>query len=146
MDIGEPLFDTNVIEIDDKRFKSVRRNYCAHRSIEYDESDKTIKCADCDYSFDHFEAFVFILNLYRVKSRFIHQEYKRLQQVEKKQLYLKAAQEAERAWRRRDMVPTCPHCKEAIFAGDGFGSGLVNKEFALRRREVLKRNKHSEGV
>ena len=136
----------NVIEIGDSRFTSVRKNSCTHKYLEYDESDKTVRCSDCDYLFDNFEAFVFILRLYHVKSRFMHQEYKRMRQIEEGVVHLKAAQEAEKAWRKRNMVPSCPHCHEAIFSTDGFGRNLVNKEFALRRRDILKRNKHSKDL
>ena len=57
--------------------------------------------------------------------------------MEEATLHLKAAQEAEAAWRSRKMVPTCPHCREAIFAADGFGKFQMRREIAERRRNVL---------
>lgn len=53
-----------------------------------------------------------------------------------KTVELRAAQKVEKAWRSRTMVPTCPHCAEAIFPEDGLGSGMANRELALRRRGV----------
>ena len=54
--------------------------------------------------------------------------------VRKTHVRLKAAVRAQEAWRSRSMVPTCPHCHEAIFPEDGFGGSAINKKTALEQR------------
>lgn len=49
-------------------------------------------------------------------------------------LTLQAAKRVEGAWRRRKMMPACPHCGRGISQHDGFGGSMVNREMENRRR------------
>lgn len=135
---------SNVIDLDGYEFKKTFKNNCEHKHIEYDPSERSIECTDCGYEFDHFEAFCFMLQQYKSSALSMIRDRKEIKQIESKQLHLKAAKKAEEAWRSKSMVPTCPHCDEAIFAEDGFGGSMVNKEHAIQRREFMKKKKLSE--
>lgn len=139
-----PELHSNVIEIEGYEFKKTYKNRCEHKHIEYDPSERSISCADCKYEFDHFEAFCFMLKQYNYAVTRLNRDRRECREVENHQLHLKAAKDVEKAWRSKSMVPTCPHCYEAIFPQDGFGGSMTSKEYALQRREFMKKKKLSE--
>ena len=53
---------------------------------------------------------------------------KQLEEEKAKNVTHKAALKVEKAFRKRHMLPCCPHCLHAIRPEDGFGDTMVNKE------------------
>ncbi|MDE3022711.1 MAG: hypothetical protein KGI54_12775 [Pseudomonadota bacterium] len=58
--------------------------------------------------------------------------------------HLIAARAVEKAWRVRDMVPSCPHCHAGILPEDGLGKSLINREMEMRRRDIAKKNEDAK--
>jgi hypothetical protein len=109
---------------------------CQHKHMTVDQNGGVITCDDCGKQLDAFMALNLMLDSYGKYWSKLQAQQARLDEQERRQLHLKAAQRVEDAWRRRNTVPTCPHCHEPIFPEDGFGRSAVNREIAVRRRRV----------
>ncbi|MDQ7982262.1 hypothetical protein QYH69_34115 [Paraburkholderia sp. SARCC-3016] len=109
---------------------------CQHKHLTVDQNGGIITCDDCGKQIDAFIALNLMLDSYSKYWAKLNSKDKSLQEQAHRQLHLKAAQRVEDAWRGRKMIPVCPHCSEAIFPDDGFGSTLVNREIAVRRRQA----------
>lgn len=135
---------SEVIEFGKARFKRTNNGHCAHQRILYDPVEKTVECEDCGRFLEPFDAFLtMVRNADQAWARIQHAR-REFHELHKKGLTLKAAKTAENAWRSRSMVPTCPHCHEAIFPEDGFGRSKTNKQMARERRAFSKRRKSNE--
>jgi|GEM_PF-2275706 len=100
---------------------------CPHINIIMDDVGEVVTCKDCGKQISAFWA---LQRFYREYSAFTGSLKARAEQVklrEEKGLVLKSAQEIEKAWRSRTMVPACPHCRKAILPTDGFGGLMYNK-------------------
>jgi hypothetical protein len=109
---------------------------CQHKHMTVDQNGGIITCDDCGKQIDPFIALNLMLDSYAKYWAKLQSQQTRLAEQEHRQVHLKAAQRVEDAWRRRNTVPTCPHCSEPIFPEDGFGSSAVNREIAIRRRRA----------
>jgi hypothetical protein len=111
-----------------------RSESCQHNRLTLDDNGEIVTCDDCVKQVGAY----FALRMLVERWDEIRAKTARRQQAADealgKTVGLRAAQKVERAWRSRTMVPTCPHCNEAIFAEDGFGGSAVNRAIALRRR------------
>lgn len=109
----------------------VKEIACAHLRLLADDEGEIITCKDCGRTVSAYWAF---MRFSREYNRFKDDlESKRNLLIEdlKRGVILRAAQKVERAWRRRKMAPTCPHCGKAILPTDGFGNSYVRKIHAL---------------
>lgn len=132
-------FPENPITIGEFKFESkpFLVDSCYHKNIDYDISAKVIRCKDCEREVNHWDAFLaLVMSIGRYKSsmEFREEELKELKKRNKYNL-LKATQMVDKAWRSRSMIPTCPHCHEAILPADGFGNSQINKELELHKRK-----------
>ena len=129
---------SEVIEIGEFRLRRAQRKSalrdCRHMSLELDYELQTVRCADCGEHMSPFYALSHLTDALNRKSDQLTRDRENLRQLQSGNLHLIAARRVEEAWRSRTMVPTCPHCDEAIFPGDGFGSSAVNKDMAKKRR------------
>jgi hypothetical protein len=137
----------DVIQIGDLALKRKERTYppnpeaCPHKKLELDAQGDIVTCLDCKKQVSAFWALIMLVEQYRsARDRLIH-EHEVLQQARSENLHLIAARKVDKAWRSRTMVPTCPHCHKGIFAEDGFGGSLVNREMEQRRRQVAAEGK-----
>jgi hypothetical protein len=133
----------NVINIEEMRITRDTRAYrpspeCRHMRITLDSNGETIHCDDCKKQLSAWWTLNHYLDAFRRERDTLIRREEALKEAAEKSIHTKAAQDVEKAWRSRTMVPYCPHCSEAIFPTDGFGRGLVNKAIALRRREAKK--------
>lgn len=132
----------NVIEIGDFRIARKERSYtrelteCPHHWLELDDKGGLVQCTKCKVYVSAFWALSAMTAHINERFESVGRREKAAAEAAERQLSLTAAQAVERAWRKRSMVPSCPHCNEAIFPGDGFGHSLVNKALALRRRAM----------
>ncbi len=127
-----------VIDIGEARFTRKENKPCAHRHLLCDPREKTLECEDCGRTVDPFQALWGIVREIDQEWEKIRRARKEDEEMRRKGLTLKAAKAVETAWRRRSMVPTCPHCHEAIFPEDGFGRRMANKKMARERRVFRK--------
>jgi ribosomal protein S27E len=130
----------NVIQIGEARLtrrqQTPPRDECQHSRMTIDDHGEIITCDDCSKQLSAFWVLCrFGDQFKRAKAQLDAQRAAHADAVAKG-VTLKSAQEVESAWRSRSMVPTCPHCREAIFATDGFGRAQINKEIATRRRQT----------
>jgi hypothetical protein len=132
---------TNVVEFGEFKVTLERRKLygkqCKHMNITLDANGEFVKCDDCHETISAWYALQTLVEWWDVAEKNLAAKQVRQQEVESKTIHLKAAQRVEAAWRSRSMVPTCPHCREAIFPEDGFGGSATNREIAVRRRQKL---------
>lgn len=129
-----------IVQIEEMRITQIRKSYllkgCKHMHLSADDEGEIITCDDCDKQISAYWALQYFLEHYRTACNKLDQRAQKLAEIENRTLHLGAAQVVETAWRSRTMVPTCPHCSEAIFKTDGFGRSQMSVDIALRRREL----------
>lgn len=132
---------TNIVEIGELRIKRERRNTfagCQHKNFTVDPNGDTVICNDCQKQIgSHFALVLLIEEWDRNVSKLEANQARHAVELAKS-VSLRAAQRVESVWRSRTMVPTCPHCSEAIFAEDNFGGSAVSREIAIRRRDITR--------
>lgn len=116
---------------------------CAHIHTTLDDNGRTVRCDDCHLQLSAYWLLEQIIYEYSDAIERLKSERAHFEEEKKKELTLLSAQKVEKAWRRRNLVPTCPHCHRGILPTDGFGAGgFINKEIELRRRR-LSRDGHA---
>lgn len=116
---------------------------CYHRRISYDPSMRVVQCKDCGREVEHWAAFMLVLSRQQQTESDLARRYAELEALEKRADVglLKATRTVDHCWRSQTMVPTCPHCHEAIFPGDKFGMSSTNKKMAIERRRFKEAGK-----
>ncbi|MCE2724702.1 MAG: hypothetical protein LW865_15715 [Betaproteobacteria bacterium] len=129
---------SNVINFGDfqitSRSTAYRPNACQHKHLTIDSHGGVISCDDCGKQIDPLWALEYLaMNWSKelAKTRAAQQEAK---MIVSENIHTKAAMQLEKAWRKRSMVPACPHCHRGIFASDGLGNAMINAEMEKRRR------------
>ena len=131
----------DVFEIADFRIKRKLRGSsssspCQHLHITIDDEGEIVMCDDCGKQIGAYYALRMLAQRWGSYKKSMSRQREALEELSKKTIVLRAARAVESAWRNQSMVPSCPHCREAIFPDDGFGKTLVNKRMAQRRREA----------
>lgn len=138
---------SNVIQIEDMRLTRAERSWssterkCKHLNLTMDEDGDIVTCDDCKMQVSAFWALQMLSDHYQRAFAKLQRRYTEQAKVEQTTIHTKAALQVEAAWRSRTMVPTCPNCREPIFATDGFGRSSMSKEIAERRRAEKDRAK-----
>jgi hypothetical protein len=132
---------SNIVNIGDVRITRTRmdyarRNECEHKQLTFDDNGEIVTCDDCAKQVSAFWVVTMLAGVYAKALAKVVSEQRTLAEAKAKDISLLAAQKVEKAWRSRSMVPTCPHCHEAIFPQDGFGGSATNRAMAIRRREI----------
>jgi hypothetical protein len=144
---GEVTISAQVLSIDEFRLKRApdrKLDDCKHYKLVRDDDLQTVECSDCGKNIGTYAALIMLVSRLAKLQRHIDIQSKIAAEAMEKTITLRAAQRVEAAWRSHTMSPTCPHCHEAIFATDGFGSSTTNKEIALRRRAVTVAAKNTQ--
>lgn len=134
----------NIIQIGDfsvarkGRVDRFDRQKCKHLRVELNDHGETVTCVDCGVQVSAYWALDMVAE--RIKSEWskLQGAKDRLAEDKSASLHLVAARAVEKAWRKRDMVPCCPHCGEGVSAADGFGQSLVSKRIDDARRQARK--------
>lgn len=132
-----------VVEIGDFRLKRERHKTldgCQHKHLTLSDEGEFVTCEDCQKQVGNYAALRMLVERWALLQDRADSQRAAITEAASKTVGLRAAQRVEKAWRSRSMVPSCPHCNEAIFPGDGFGRSMVNKEIATRRRAVGKQD------
>jgi len=133
------MANTKVVEIGEFRLTRSRREFfdtgCKHLHTTIDSEGDVVTCDDCKQQLSAVWVLRSLCDSYVKAQERLAALQSSVREVAAKQVGMKAAQQVEKAWRSRSMVPTCPHCHEAIFPEDGFGGSATNREIAVRRRK-----------
>jgi hypothetical protein len=144
------LSGVTVVDIGDYRVSrgQTRREYtgCPHRRLTYDQAERRIWCRDCERDIESFDAFMKIVEGVSAAIKKIDAREKRVAEAEAFQARSLAAKALDKAWRKRRMVPACPHCRMGLFPED-FKNGvtaMLGRDYAeaqLRARAASKRDR-----
>lgn len=136
---------SNVIRIGEGKFEQIWQKRCQHKHLTYDITERIVQCKDCKRVVDGFEAFMIAVRFWQGAETELKRRQEDLAELEKKANIglLKASRKVDHAWRSKNMVPSCPHCHEAIFPEDGLGSDMINKQMAIQMRKF--KNKRLAG-
>ncbi len=107
---------------------------CRHNGLRYDPRERRIWCPDCETDVEAFDAFTMLIEHFdamQKKSKRMMEEAKEAQAFQLRSI---AAREIDQMWRKRNMVPSCPHCRSGIWPEDVKHMGLVGKEYDAARR------------
>ena len=146
--IDEPGFihGVTVVDIGDYRVSRgmTRRTFsgCHHRRLTYDKSERRIWCRDCERDVEPFDAFLGLVEGWDRAWQSMERKRKEVAEAAKFKVRSLAAKAIDKAWRKRSMVPACPHCNHGLFPED-FKNGvmtMLGREYAeaLRKRDGTK--------
>lgn len=126
-----------IFNIEDYQIKVIQNNNglrfstdtnCPHLHLVFDENGQTIECQDCHKQVTAWWVLMAVHGgLNRMRER-LESDCRQLDAEVAKNVTHKAALKAETAWRKRSMLPCCPHCLHAIRPEDGFGNQMVAKD------------------
>jgi Zn finger protein HypA/HybF involved in hydrogenase expression len=106
---------------------------CPHRSLVYDQKERRIWCKDCETDVEPFDAFRMLAERSHAHSEHLRDREKRVKEAEAFQIRSRAAKVMDEAWRSRNMVPNCPHCRRGIFPEDVVrGVSMTGRDYAAR--------------
>jgi hypothetical protein len=126
----------DIIQIDKVNLKRIHKDICKHEHLYYDPMARHIECEDCGRFIEPFDAFMILVDYHRRGADILLSRQSELKELEEKsgKNLLKATRTLDSVWRSK-MLPTCPHCKEAIAPEDGFGRFNVNRKMEMERRK-----------
>jgi hypothetical protein len=132
------LSGVTVVDIGDVRVARglSRRHFsaCPHRKLIYDGQERRIWCKDCENDVEPFDAFKSLVEHHHAALKKIEAREARLVEAERFQIRALATKAIDAVWRRRKVVPICPHCKSGLFPEDFSKSiATMGREFAARR-------------
>lgn len=131
----------DIIHIGEGKFEQIRQKYCRHNHLLYNVTEQTVQCKDCNRVINPFQAFMSLVRYWEDATAGLRRRQEEIAALERRvdAGLLKATRNVDHAWRSKKMVPTCPHCHEAIFPEDGFGTSMTNKQMALEARRFKSR-------
>ena len=133
---------SNVVKIGDLQIARQRRQWgappgvCQHLSLTWSEHGDIIDCDDCGKQVSAQWVVAMLCERWDREVRKLQASQQAVDRTLSAHVVLRAAKKVEAAWRRRNMLPACPHCGEAIAPEDGLGGSMVNREIAMRRRAI----------
>ncbi len=121
---------------------------CDHKKIVLDDAGHIVTCSKCGIQLGAYWALKKLTEQYDYwVNRFNQERAEHKEDVKtfrQENIHLIAARTVEKAWRVRDMVPSCPHCHAGILPEDGLGKSLINREMEMRRRDIAKKNEDAK--
>ncbi|MCK5013239.1 MAG: hypothetical protein KAS66_05425 [Candidatus Omnitrophica bacterium] len=113
---------------------------CRHIRVVYDDKERRIWCSDCEHDVEPFDAFVTLAGFIDGVYKNLNKRAKALKEAEAFQVRSIAAQQIDKAWRKRSTVPGCPHCGQGLFPED-FKNGIkttLGRDYAEAQRNRKK--------
>jgi len=117
---------------------------CEHRNMVYDSQERRIWCKDCETNVDGFDAFKHIVESYNSAIKKLHRQAEEFEEAKAHNIISIAAKVIDEAWRKKNLIPCCPHCKAGLMPED-FKNGIsqfVGKKFELERRKFKDKPKY----
>lgn len=121
-----------------------RDDRCKHKNLTYDDNGEIVTCDDCSARVSAFWAMKMLMEHYETAISNVKHREKAIAEETSRSIHLLAARKVEAAWKKRNMVPCCPHCWAGILPEDGFGGSQVNRAIEMRRRAALPKNTRTE--
>jgi len=132
------LYGVKVVDIGDIRVaRGMSRrptSTCKHRPLVYDQKERRIWCKDCEANVDPFDAFLLIVENFDRAAADIERKTDELSKAQEHNVIRVAAKKMDEHFRRKGMVPACPHCRQGIFPEDVSKMVSVNREWEQVRR------------
>lgn len=139
----------NVVNIGDLRIRHLEKkkpwdkgkDRCKHYNLTFDDNGSIVTCDDCSMQVSPYWALQMMSDHYDQAMKALERARAVHKHELSGELHLIAAKKVEKAWRSRNMVPTCPHCSRGILPEDGLGGSLTRREFevALRKNQPGKK-------
>lgn len=134
----EYLSGLKVVDIGDIRVArgKSRRPYsaCKHRAMAYDQQERRIWCKDCETDIEPFDAFLVICEHFNSAASRLERERQVIEEAKAHNIIRIAAKRIDELFRRKNMVPCCPHCSAGIFPEDVAKMASVNRKWEEVRR------------
>ena len=134
----EYLSGLKVVDVGDIRVARglSRRPYtsCQHRAMTYDQAERRIWCKDCETNVEPFDAFMIICQHFHKAADRLERERKAIEEAKAHNLSRIAAKSMDELFRRKNMVPACPHCRAGIFPEDVAKMSSVNRKWEAAKR------------
>lgn len=132
------LSGVRVVDIGDLRVARgmTRRpkSSCKHLRLVYDEKERRIYCEDCRTDVPAFDAFVGLVERWKENMDAAQRLLDDAREANAFAARGLAAKELDRAWRKKTMVPSCPHCRNGLFPEDFVkGVTMMGRDYALSR-------------
>lgn len=141
------LYGVKVIDIGDYRvargFTRRASSGCPHHSLVYDNQERRIWCKDCEKDVEPFDAFKGIAENFSKQTSILQRRENKINEAEQHNLISLAAKVIDEAWRRKKMIPCCPHCNAGLMPED-FKGGIIRstgREYELARRKTKEQQK-----
>lgn len=132
------IYGMKVVDIGDLRVaRGMSRrpvSACKHRPLVYDQKERRIWCKDCETDVEAFDAFLLIVENFKAAASEIERRQRDLEEAISHNIIRIAAKRMDEHFRRKKMVPTCPHCHHGIFPEDVPRMGSINREWEEARR------------
>lgn len=96
---------------------------CKHHQLHYDTAERRIWCRDCETDVEAFDAFKMLVEHFHDAQQKLDRRAQEVKGAEEHALISIAAKEIDKAWRKKKMVPACPHCRAPLFPED-FKNGI----------------------
>lgn len=140
----EYVYGVTVVDIGDLRVARglTRRpaSSCRHARLNYDPRERRVWCKDCEKDVDPFDAFTKLVEQYDRAYKHVNERIKHVEEAEQFQCRSIAAKNIDEVWRRRKVIPACPHCLQGLFPEDFAGSiTTLGREYALARRKAVRK-------
>lgn len=113
---------------------------CHHNNCTYDNQERRVWCLDCESTIEPFDAFVMIVGYFDAAQKKIDKAVTEVNEARAFSLISIAAKKIDKLWRRRNMVPCCPHCKHGILPEDVDRMCSVGKDYEKARRDSQSKN------
>jgi hypothetical protein len=106
-----------------------RGDACKHLRLQYIEHGELLECKDCNKQVSAVWALKVFFTQYEVEKEKLERMQAQIKADEERLVTHRAALMVQDAWRRRKMVPSCPHCHKGIEPPDGFGKSQLNPNY-----------------
>ena len=116
------------------RYGPAKAGGCEHTRVVLDPHGGTVHCRDCEAQVSAYWALEQMAQRWEKAERQLAARNQKVEEMERKQLHLRAAKKIEQAWRGRVMAVACPHCKRGILPEDGLGNSCCSREIEEARR------------
>ncbi len=129
----------NVLDLGN--FKLTRKNThydpkgCKHENLTADEKVQAVTCSDCGLQVSSFYALMKYSENVKKHMEVLKREREQIIELKKQNVVHKAALILQKAWRKRKMVPACPHCHRGILPEDELGRSTTSREYEMARRK-----------
>lgn len=107
---------------------------CKHKPLFYDQKERRIWCRDCESNVDAFDAFLLLVEQFHYAAADIERRREEVRKAREHNIIRIAARQMDEHFRRRNMVPACPHCHTGILPEDVGRMGSVSREWEQARR------------